>query len=787
MKSFARTAIFALAFACMAPVVATPPNGAIDPSASDPTTGVLPAPNDVYANWKNAGLVKIGGRPARATQCGATVNPSGRIPPVGGDDASRINAAIGACKAGQVVQLGAGATHAITASISGNTLTLTSGTGLAVGQVLIDGVGGKLMPGTTITAGSGDTWTISFPPVAGGKVANEAMTAIVPFNIAQSETINLNKGITLRGSGSYTGAFWPSIINVYDGLIPDWSISATSNGRFCGVTSAKIADCTAGAAVILVSPSGNYAWGWGGCTVGQPINPTTKNCGSQLAADVAQGATVVQVAATKNFSVGMWVLIDESPALTSVANPTGTSMSATIQASSDFLSPSPSPATNRVGNPDAGEGGTTLAWSLFPNRVNAELHLITAIGTGPCPGTGCTLTFDDPLSIAFRQSGNHDARVYWPQTDSGAPNPFLAKAGVENLAVYRAPDSAVNMLFTANSWVRNFECGGWAQGCVNTNWSARSLVEHNYFHHCYDCQNNGDEYPFGISAASTEVLADDNIIILGGKGMVGRAACCSVVAYNYVDQTFYQQASIGNWFLDMSVNGSHYAGTHHWLFEGNWGNNCDSDETHGNAVYHTFFRNQCTGNRTTFIDPSNPSLTVNDAAGQGFCGAISCGAGKAQTPGPRRAAGPMAFDYWFAFVGNALGLSGVTTSANHWIYKCSTQNGGNCIWMTGWTGGEWNSQPDANLNGTHGTYIFRHGNYDYVTASISDWTAGLSHALPSSFYLTSAPPVFSSGTCMYPWPWVDSQKAPFVLANSCGGSGLPAKARWTAGNPFAQP
>ena len=28
------------------------------------------------------------------------------------------------------------------------------------------------------------------------------------------------------------------------------------------------------------------------------------------------------------------------------------------------------------------------------------------------PGDGCTLTFDDPLTIAFRQSGSHNAQVY---------------------------------------------------------------------------------------------------------------------------------------------------------------------------------------------------------------------------------------------------------------------------------------------------------------------------------------------------------------------------------------
>ena len=39
------------------------------------------------------------------------------------------------------------------------------------------------------------------------------------------------------------------------------------------------------------------------------------------------------------------------------------------------------------------------------------------------------------------------------------------------------------------------------------------------------------------------------------------------------------------------------------------------------------------------------------------------------------------------------------------------------------------------LNGVKGSYVFRHGDYDYVNGSIADWTSGYSHTLPNSFYL----------------------------------------------------
>jgi hypothetical protein len=749
-------------------------------SQSEVTSGaplVLPAVNNVATNWQQAGLLSVGGIPARAKQCRATVRPSGTIPPARGDDASLINAAIAACAAGDFVQLAAGATSPITASISGTTLTVTAGSGEAIGNVLR---GAGILPGTTITAGSGNSWTVSMSQT----VASESMAAVVPFNIAQSEYIALNKRVTLRGGDNCTSAnaapFCGTIINVYDGAIADWSIGSTTNGGHCGVTSASPAFCTAAQGVILMSPSATYLWGWGGCAVGQPTAPT--GCGTTLAVDAAQGATTIQVASTANLSVGMWVLIDENPALTTITNPI--SGNASIQGSSDFLSSSAAPATNRIASPDS-SGGTTYAWSLYQNRVNAELHLITAVGPGPCPGTRCTLTFDDPLTIAFRHSGGHAAQVYWPTQNNATANPFLTYAGVENLSITRAGAGGVQIEFCAYCWVKNVEVGGWMAGAVNINWSARIDIEFNYFHLCYDCENNGTEYPIGVSAAATESYIANNIVLLGGKGMVGRATGGgNVVAYNYFDMSFYQQASIGNYWMDMGANGSHYAGSHHFLFEGNWADNCDGDETHGNNSYQTFFRNDCTGIRSTFTDPSNTSLTVNDAAGIGY----GTG-GSPETNRPLRAGGPMAFNYLYAFVGNVMGLSGVTTTAHSWVYQCNrggSNSNNKCIWMSGWTGGEWKGAGDPNLK-AGAEYIFHNGNYDYVNAAIVDWQPGYSRSLPNSLYASGKPGFFGAGSCTYPWPWVTPTISPYVQTNSCSGSGLPALARWNAGTPFAQP
>jgi hypothetical protein len=237
----------------------------------------------------------------------------------------------------------------------------------------------------------------------------------------------------------------------------------------------------------------------------------------------------------------------------------------------------------------------------------------------------------------------------------------------------------------------------------------------------------------------------------------------------------------------MGVNGSHFAGTHHLLFEGNWGDNLDNDDTHGNQVYLTYFRNWGTALRTSFTDPSIPGI-VDDALGTAFaCGTTGPAGCVANAPQPLRVAGPMQHDYWFAYVGNVFGTSGITTSANGWTYSGNFTTNKH-MWMPGWNSDAAHpADSDPNLTESSGAFLFKHGNYDYVDGSIVDWASGYSQTLPNSFYLGAAPAFFSAGKCTYPWPWVTSNGSTPIQTNSCGGSGLPAKARSDAGTPFVQP
>ncbi len=774
------------------------------PRLGVPASLVLPIFADATANWTKAGLLSIGGIPTRSTQCGSTVSAVGGIPPFTNDDAQNINAAILACAAGQVVQLAAGT-----------------------------------------------------------------------FKIAMGEYILLGRGVTLRGNGNCTNGSTPycnSVIQVFNGLI-SWS------GALCGVDLAHTVACVSspGIAVQPEAASNGSDFGWKGQLGSCGTISSAIGCGTQIDADAAQGDTTIQVHDTTGFSVGDWVLIDEASAAKNVNDPVGPNLYGQVWAAPDWLSSSGSPATGRVqwnkyGN-NTGDMGVTdypynnphVVQSLW-DRATSEIHHITAIGAGGCPGVNCTITFDSPLAVAFRHSGSttftgsisgttltttgddcttavaqivsdaattagvldgtyvtainscsggagnytvnrsqtvtsrsmigaaHQAHIYYPTHQSGFPMSFIEQAGIENVTIENPTNGGVDFTFCAYCWAYKVEVVGWSQGAFNFSYTARDQVEFSFSNHCGASTNNGAEYPIGFQDSATEIYAVNNIIIMCGKGMVGKAAAASVVAYNYQDMTMYDYFSaIGNYWVDMGVNASHFAGTHSFLFEGNWGNNCDNDDTHGNAIYHVYFRNQCAGLRTPFTDPSmvangqGANASESDVAGTAWQTTAGFPPGSAHSPAELRAAGPMLHMYWMAYVGNVMG-STATTTGNGWVYSGDYSRNKN-IWMPGWNSDASNTTvSDPNLTGATGTFLFRNGNYDYVNAGVVDNAAGYSQAFPNSLYLSSTPSFFGAGaSCTYTYPWIQPTATPPVKTNSCAGSGLPAKARWDAGTPFVQP
>jgi hypothetical protein len=572
------------------------------------------------------------------------------------------------------------------------------------------------------------------------------MLAAGTFTVMEGETININKAITLRGTGACNGSTSPycaTVINEANG--------AVMNSYICGQSS-----CAYNPLILAGPPQWTTSW-----------TPT------KLTADAAQGATSVQVASATGFAVGQWVLIDEASGAAYQTDPDGYGQ---IWAAPDWLSSIGTPATGRVAwqkhNPSQSfddfsssqypyQSGTTGCYYSFCDRPTAELHRITAINTSTY-----TITFDDPLTIAYRASGGHNAQLYYPS------QAFVQNAGVENLTITHSfGGGSVSFQFCAYCWAKNVESTLSFQGSFNLTYAARIELNEVYSHKCAWPAPGGGGYNIDLQNATTEIYVVNSISTQCDKVITARSGGAgSVVAYNFMDDQFINGQE--HW-QEIGLNGSHAAGSHGMLFEGNQVSNMDSDDTHGNAIDHTFFRNWATGVRTPFTDYIS-GVAINDAK--------NLPGGN----GPLRAAGVMAYTYWTAFVGDVLGTSGVTTAANGWVLNGSfTGSETGSIWLLGWQG-----QPPYKSDPNSTTYTFKHGNYDYYDNSVQ-WNAGTSnHNLPNSFYLSSAPSFFSAGSG-YPWPWVTpTGSTPLQSGPSgCGGtcSALPAKARYDAGKPFVQP
>jgi hypothetical protein len=531
------------------------------------------------------------------------------------------------------------------------------------------------------------------------------MLAAGIFTIAEGKFVQIDRGITLRGVGPGR-----TILQRTDG--------AKLNSYIPGASASPM---------IIVGPT----------EFGNTQTATV------LTADAAAGAYSIEVASTAGFSVGQVVLLDEASGAGWQPDIEGLGQ---VWASSDYRVVWQKHNPPQLNIDDFGPGQYPYTpgslGCAFSNcdRATAEMHQISAI-------SGKTITFDSPVTISYRVS--HQAQLHYFQM------PVVENAGVEDMTLEYGDDGNLQFLWTAYSWAKNVESTLWLDDGVDLNYSFRDQIEGMYIHNTVWPVPGGGGYAISSSNGSSENLIENSISLQVNKVIVERASGAgSVVAYNYMDDGYIEGTEA---WIEIGLNGSHFVGSHHTLFEANWGFNIDSDNTHGNAVYHTFFRNWATGFRSKFTTISGVVIDdIDNLPGNN---------------GPLRAAGAHCYSYWNSFIGNVLGTSG---RMNGWSYDGSFTNGTAGIWLLGWSDLQ-NYIVDRNVSAT----AILDGNFDYVTNSVV-WAANdTSHALPNSLYLTREPAFFNAGSG-YTWPWVDPTKSPRLYT-------LPAKARYDAGTPFTQP
>ena len=539
----------------------------------------------------------------------------------------------------------------------------------------------------------------------------------------------LNKGVALRGAGA--------------------GKTILRNPRNSTINVDSPADATP---IIIVGPA---RWvnpdGDARCTQPTAYQPAYMQ---RLSIDAAKGSRSVTVADGGIFKPGMFVLLDETSGASwqpDVAGAAGTK----VWASPDYAvqwglhqppilyvddltdTATPSSANNWAGT---GNGHDASCWFSRQDRPQNEIKEIAAV-------SGNTITFTSPLHKSYRASRYAELTTY-----TGG-NAQVVGAGVENLSAVGGGNGGIRFENTAYAWAKNIEVTAWWGEGVAFDGAFRTELRDSYIHDTAWPSPGGAGYIISTANASSELLIENNIFARANKVMVARSSGTgSVVAYNYADQgyIFYNSG-----WVEVGLNGSHMVGSHHMLFEGNQSFNMDTDDTHGNSTYHTFYRNWVTSVRSKFTNAVNGE-SIDDAA--------------QPANGPKRAAGAAPYSYWMSFVGNVLGAPGITTAANGYVDE-STNWGNNpkAIWLLGWNAVE-PYTTDPNVAKT----ALRDGNWDVLLGQ-QTWLTRSAAPLPASCYLTSKPAFFGAN----PWPWVD----PATGATRV----LPAKARYDAGTPNTVP
>jgi hypothetical protein len=467
---------------------------------------------------------------------------------------------------------------------------------------------------------------------------------------------------------------------------------------------------------------------WGG-----PDDTTSE----ALTADGAKGAFSVTIADASGFAAGQFVLLDERSGASWQACPTG--FAAQVwqgdRVSWNMHLPQQQYQDDCDGSdstgPYDGTSGTTpasMSWFSRTDRPTNEIKEVTAVN-------GNTVTFSTPLHIGYRTGHAAELTRY-----TGA-DVQVTYAGVEGFTVLGGADGQVRFHEAAYSWAKNIENTQWIGEGFSVEDSFRIEIRDSYIHDGSWPEPGGAGYAISFAGGASEVLVENNISINACKVMVDRSSGAgSVFGYNYTDDA-WDYTSPG--WVEVGINASHMAGPHHILFEGNYSFNADSDYTHGNAIYLTFFRNWLSGQRRSFTDQQNI-----------------------------RAVGLAYGSWWDSFVGNVLGASGQVSG---WVYEDPAMTGDNAnwgdqeIWKLGYDPERWQMYADPMTLST----VIRDGNWDFVTNSVHWHNTPAGFTIPDSLYLTSKPAFFGSN----PWPWVDPSTGTIYT--------LPAKARYEAGTPNA--
>jgi hypothetical protein len=450
-----------------------------------------------------------------------------------------------------------------------------------------------------------------------------------------------------------------------------------------------------------------------------------------LSSDGVDGASsiVVPAAPAGGFTAGQVVLLSELSGATFQPDPSGRG---------SILTSSDGKVTYQCHQPGLSTDNCRANAYSLPDRVTQELKEVASWDLG-----SRTLTFTSPLHTEYRVANAAQVATFASQHTP------ITGVGIEEMTISRGDAGNLLFLNAAHSWARRIESTKWLGEGVQFDKCFRCELRDSYVHTPVFFEPGGGSYNIALDTAASEILVENNISRDADKVLVARGAGPgSVVGYNYFDDG--RIGSLPAW-QEVGLGASHYVGSHHVLFEGNWAFNADNDKTHGNSNTHTYFRNYLRGVRTFY--PADSSA------------------------GSARVAGATGTTYYMSWVGNVLGAPGAMSG---WDYENARMSDGPAIWRFGWD--DLSPYPvDPVVMQT----TIRDGNFDYLTNQVhwhglggngasSGLTPPVNALLPNSMYMAGKPAFFGT----FAWPWVDPMGATKTFA-------LPAKARYDAGTPFA--
>jgi len=384
-------------------------------------------------------------------------------------------------------------------------------------------------------------------------------------------------------------------------------------------------------------------------------------------------------------------------------------------------------------------GPTAVHFEQYPTEVNSNGDFYNRLDRPLCEVkeitniSGNRVTFSTPLHLGYHTA--YTAQV----TKYNAAH--IHHSGVENLTIRGSTGIAVTLQDAAYCWAKGVSSYRWAQ---NPNFN----ITHGFRCHVlscnsYDCvypRNAAGSYSLCFNWATADSIYEDCVSMDCDKVTLVRAAGRGCVyGYDYFDKGFIDTTP--NW-AEIGANASHFCGSSHVLFEGNYTFNADSDITAGPSNNITWFRNWIRGVRVPYADywvvPSSygagsSPVTFDDTTNSNL--------------GPARVGGLQATTYWSNFVGNVMGASGQMTG---WVYEVDYIFPSNqlVLWYLGWDNGTDNLMKDMTFDG----HVIRAGNYDFLTNS-QKWEDGtVTGIIVNSLYLGGKPSFFASGDT---WPWVD--------------------------------